>query len=433
MTTASEIAEEINSPLVTAKVYKAPHCKLEIDATPGKELLAQGRKKAIKTVSKEVVLPGFRKGKAPDEMVVKRYGPAVDKEWQQAIADVTLPEVLKLLKAPLLRNGRTTYAVKGAFPSDAPLYHFTVEVEPAIPEVDAKAFVFTGAEPQAVTEEQVDEAIRQMRFFYADWSAADDRPIQEGDYLLVDLDKVLDGKKERVFTSIRFEMNPKRMAKWMFDLMLGKKSGDVVQGVSEPDADAKEEMKPQDVEITILKVEGANLPPLDDEFAKKVGAETIDGMRKIVRDSLAKLAQEKADEQAREKVNAFLTDTYPFDLPQSLIENEARHRFQQMMKDPANQKEWEGFSEEQRKKEFQDVMDDSAKAVRLFYLARKVIESAKIAVTHQEILEEAQRSLKAFGRNTGDQIPQEVFALALSKLMLHKAQGHILAQRLTQA
>ena len=55
-------------------------------------------------VGKEVTLPGFRKGKAPEALVEKNYPKQIDSEWQKCIADLAFRDSVKLTKIPLLNN-----------------------------------------------------------------------------------------------------------------------------------------------------------------------------------------------------------------------------------------------------------------------------------------------------------------------------------------
>jgi trigger factor len=284
-----------------------------------------------------------------------------------------------------------------------------------------------------VAEKQVEEAIRQMRFFYASWKPVHDRPIQDGDYIMIDLDTIEGEEIQRVFHHIRFEVSQERMASWMQKLVKGAKTGDVLDGVSEPDDTAteeeKKEFKPKKIRLSVLKVEEASLPEIDDEFAKKVGAENVEQMRQSIANLLNKQADEKVSSEKREQVNQFFIRTYAFELPQSLVETEKKHRLSQLRHDPQFKAGWEKMSQEERKALDQKLTDESSQAVRLFYLSRQLVSHEKIPVTHLEVENEAIAIYQSHGgkRNMDlDQLPKEIYALALSKVILAKAQDFVL-------
>ena len=211
--------------------------------------------------------------------------------------------------------------------------------------------------------------------------------------------------------------------------------GDVLEGMSEPDDDASEadrqEFKPKKVRVTVLKVEEASLPAIDDEFAKKVGAPDVAQMYKTVSDLLTKQAEEKTSGQLREQINKFLSTQYPFDLPLSLIEAEKKQRLGEMMQEPKAKAAWQKMSQEERKAQEQALADEAAQAVRLFYLSRQLVRDANVPVTHKEVQYEAVALLQSNGARDVevDRIPREVYALAFSKVILAKAQDFILEEK----
>ncbi len=431
MTALAHELEEYKSTDVKVTVHRKAACRIEFDIHASAEMVQKARKAAAKNVSKEVVLPGFRKGKAPEEMILKKYGPQVEKELQKQLADLAYVEAQKLARIPLLNNNsQISFDVKKINDEGAHLT-FSFETEPKIPTVDGKLFARKPVDRPEVADKQLEEAVRQMMFFYAEWTPVTDRPIQDGDYIMIDLDTIEGETTQQVFHHIRFEVSKERMANWMKNLVKGAKAGDVLEGMSEADDTAteeeKREFKPKKIRLSILKVEQAVLPELNDDFAKKVGAENVEAMRKSITDILNKRADEKVQGDLREQVNDFLVATYPFDLPKSLVETEKKHRMHQLMQDPKFKASWNKMSADERTSLEEKITMEASQAVRLFYLSRQIVHDAKIPVTHKEIQDEAIATLQSFGSRNVDKIPKEVFALALSKVILAKAQDSILA------
>ncbi len=423
--------EETNSNEVTVQVQKKPACRIEMNVKASQSLIAEARQNAIKAVSKEVTLPGFRKGKAPNGLIQKKYPEQIEKQMHKTLADLAFSSAQKIAKVSILNNNAPiSFDLKSFSEAEAELL-FSFETEPSVPKVDHSQFQPSPPKRAEVAEKQIDEAIRQMRFFYAKWKPVE-RAIQDGDYIMIDLDTVDGENTQRVFHHIRFEVSKERMAEWMRKLVEGAKAGDVLNALSEPDEGASEEEKkefaPKNVRITILKVEEAELPEVDDEFAKKVGAKDVAQMKQSVTDLLNKQANEKVQNELREQVNDFLIDTYPFELPQSLVDTEKKHRLNQLLQQPKVKADWNKMSQEERRKLEEKLSLESAQAVRLFYLSREVVQSAKISVTHQEVQNEAISIYQSHGAKNIeiDQIPKELYALALSKVILMKAQDHIL-------
>ncbi len=427
--------DELSGENVSVVVRRKPACKIELLVKTNPRIVEQAKKSAIKTVSKDIALPGFRKGRAPDDMILKKFPNDVERQLHKSIADLAFIEAQRVAKVPVLNNNSAiSFDLKGQTPEGAELV-FAYETEPKIPSVDPKLFVPKPVKRTEVAEKQLDEAVRQMMFFYAQWKPITERSIQEGDYIMIDLDTIDGETVQKVFHHIRFEVSAERMANWMKELVKGAKSGDVLEGLSEADDTAsdeeKKEFKPKKVRIHILKVEEAVLPELNDDFAKKVGAPNVEEMRLSISNLLNKQADEKVQTEIREQANDFLIAHYQFDLPQSLIDTEKKHRQSQLLNDPKFKASWQKMSQEERKNLEEKIANESAQAVRLFYLSRQVVHEAKLPVTHQEVQDEAIAILQSYGsRNLEiDRIPKEVYALALSKVILAKAQDFIIQQQ----
>ncbi|OGN55796.1 MAG: trigger factor [Chlamydiae bacterium RIFCSPHIGHO2_12_FULL_44_59] len=407
-------------------------CRIEMHVSVSTNMLKEARKKAAKIVAKEITLPGFRRGKAPEEMVLKKYPAQVEKQLHKTLADLAYEAAQKLANLPLLNNNAQIHFDLKNMRADGASLLFSFEVEPKLPTIDCSAFQETPIKRPEVSDREIEEAIRQMRFFYAKWTSVTDRPIQDGDYIMINLDTIDNGTPTPVFNQIRFEVSKSRMAHWMNKLVEGAKAGDVLEGVSEPDEDATEEDKkefsPKNVRITLIKVELAELPNIDDDFAQKVGAPNVETMRTSLSNHLNFQAEEKVVNEKREQVNAFLLEKYPVDLPRSLIETEKKHRISQLARDPQFQKEWESLSQEERKSLDNKVEKEATDAVRLFYLSRQLVQDKNILVSHQEVQHEAVAMIQANGhRNVDiDKLSKEIYALAFSKVLLLKAQDHIL-------
>ncbi len=428
-------SEELIHGDVRVNVQHKPGCRVELTVKASSTLVKQARKAAIKNVSKDVLLPGFRKGKAPEEMILKKFPQDVEKQLHKSIADLAFVEAQKHLKISVLNNNAPiSFDLKSQSEEGAELV-FSFETEPKIPSIDPKLFQPKPIPRAEVAEKQIEEAIRQMMFYYAKWTPVEERPIQQGDYIMIDLDTVEGDVVQKVFHHIRFEVSPDRMANWMKQLVIGAKSGDVLEGLSEPDEQATEEekagFKPKNVRLSILKVEEAVLPELDDEFAKKVGASDVAHMRQSITDLLNKQVDDKVRAELEEQVNEFLVREYAFDLPHSLIDAERKHRHKQLLEETKFKAEWNRMSQEERKAHEEKLTQDSTNAVRLFYLSRQVVQEAKIPVTHKEVQDEAIALLQSHGnRNVEiDRVPKEVYALALSKVILAKTQDYVIEQQ----
>jgi trigger factor len=414
------------TPDVEATVHRKPACRVKIDVKASPSLVSAARKEAIKKVNKDVNFPGFRRGKAPEDLILKKHPFAVEQAWHKAIADASYIEAQRIVRVPVLNtNSPISFDLKSHSLELGAELSFSFETEPTIPTVDPKEFILKEEAPVVVEEKQLEEAIHQARYYFAEWIPVTDRGIQEGDAIMIDLD-LIDGEPQKVFNHVRFEVSKSRMAQWMQNLVLGAKTGDQLEGVSEADADASEEEKkefvPKKVRVTIHKVEIANLPEVNDDFAKKIGAPDVEAMRNSIKLNLQHRLEEDAKMKRREIVNDFLIQRYDFELPLSLIETERDHRKKEHLS------AYEALSEEEKKNFDEKLFIESSKSVRIFYLARQIVRDAKLPISQNEVQNEAiqfarEKHLHVDPAN----LPKELFALALSKIILFKAQDYVLS------
>ncbi len=436
-TKEEEIAEALtfSNDEVHVVVHRRPACRIEFEVRANPVLVEAAHKQAIKAVGKEVVLPGFRKGKAPQELVVRKYSKEIDKEWQEAIANLAFRSSEKLVKAPVL-NGelKISFNMKSHSLSGAHLSLF-FETEPTPPEINPKNIKLRAVKRPLVNEDKVNETLRQVLFFFASWKRVEDRPVQEGDFVMLDVDVIEEEPSKRLFSNVRFEVTDKSMAKWMKDLILGQMTGAILEGMSVPDQDAsaedQKELTAKKTRVTINAIDEANLPILDDDFAKRLGAPSLEEMKNSIEKLLNKQADNHVQENLREQMSEILLKDFPFDIPPSLIDRETRFRMQQLLQDEEYLKNWNQMTNEARKRTVSSVAEQSEKAVRMFYICRKILKDAGINVspadlpqaptTALEILLGDQRHLNFQGQNEMHQ------AEAFSRLLLERAEDYLIA------
>lgn len=426
---------EFKNENVKVIVHRKPACKVELEVDVASPLVKTAQSAAIKVVGKEVTLPGFRKGKGPDPLVLKNYPSQVDKKWQEVIAEEAFRECQKLINVPVLNNEmKISFNMKSHSADGAKLILF-FETEPQVPEVDPKMLELKGVERPAVNDEKIEETVRQLQLFFAEWKKVDGRPIKEGDFVILNVDVIEQEPPQKLFTGVRFEVTDGSMAKWMKELILGHEKNEILEGVSRPDETAsakdKEELKDKKVRVTIKDIEEAALPELSDAFAQRVGAPSVGEMRKSVEKLLTKQADDHVQEKLREELSDVLLSKYPFDIPSSLIDRETRFRMVQLLKDPDFQANWNNMTNEAKKRTVGSIAEQSEKAVRMFYLCRKILSTAGIKISPKDLPAAPNQPLDLLLGPKREINPQENSEIhqaeAYSRLLLEKAEDYLIA------
>lgn len=420
---------------VRFKIHRKPQCIVEYEVEASAPLIQDAQKKALREVGKNVVVPGFRKGRAPLEIVAKRYPGELDRTWQQEIADMAYRECAALSKISPLRPDTTINFKMKNHSLESAQFILSFEAAPVVPSVDVSKFEFKPVPEQEITPEKVAEAIRQIRFFFGKWNQIEDRPVQEGDFILADIYDLEQETPVQVFSGVRFEVTPEKMAAWMRDLVIGKNIGENSDGVSVPDDNAteeeKKEFKAKKVRVIVRSIQSVELPPIDDQLAKQLGANTVQEMESRIQTILHNIANQGAKDAEREQVTEFLA-SIAFDLPRSVIEREAQFRMQQASKDPSFEREWKSATEQRRRDIVADYLRQSERAVRVFYLCRQISTEQKINISAKDIQQLPQDPLEIMLNPTAHlhdpREPEIKQAEAFSRLLMEKTSDWVLSQ-----
>jgi len=405
------------------EIVRKPHCIVEFKIESNPELALKAEEQAARAIAKEVSIPGFRKGKAPSNLIRKNYGKALTDEAKKKLTKLAYEEVQEKAKiAPHSRDSQIQFDMENFSTTEKLLFSISFETEPEVPEIKTDAMKFEKVERTEITEEKVDAGLNEILLVFADWKEVTDRGVQDNDYILVDIEDLEQNPPEKVFNSIRLEVKEKKIAKWIRDLALGLKTGEVKEGVSEPDEhlsdEEKKDFKEKKVRLTVKCIEEAHLPEVNDELCKRVGAKDPEAFRAHIKSVLLRHAEENATKKEREQVEKLLVESFLFDTPQTLTQKETHYRLRSLLSDPKFLKEWQAMSEEERKKAVDDLRDEAERAIRLFYLCREVIKNQNIKISDQEIAQAL--------AHTPKENREEEEALVYSRLTMEKAQDYLI-------
>jgi len=397
----SNITEFKNDNL-SVKVERLPGCHVKMDIFVSPTSSKAAYVQAIKTVGKEVSLPGFRKGRAPNEFVIKNFGKHIDKEWHEVLLQTAFQEAINLTKIyPYSKESIKRPQVKKASKEEGSTISIEFESAPEIPSVKPGDIIVKNVERSQITDKDVEEQIERIRMHYADWQDVAERGIEEGDYVDLDIDS-LDQPDLQLCADTRFIVKQGEMGNWMHKLLIGKKPNETVEGVSEKEEHQctdechehghhDPEFKPTHCRILIKAIKKPNLPEINEDLAKKVGVPTVEVLRERIAKELNQKADERVQETLRSQVKEQLLDKYSFDLPNSLVEHEKQFRVQNKAKELAQSK----ASEEDLKKAVHKIQDETDQKLyndyRLFFLARKIAEENNIHIQENELLQEVMR------------------------------------------
>ncbi|MCL2915826.1 trigger factor [Shewanella corallii] len=287
----------------------------------------------LKQEAKRARLPGFRPGKVPASVIEKRYGAAIRQDvtgqvMQRNFIEAIIAEKLNPAGAPTFIPGETK---DNAFEFVA-----TFEV---YPEVELKGLDAIEVEqPVAtVTDADVDSMIETLRKQHAQYDAVE-REAAEGDKVKINFVGSVDGEEFEGGKAEGFELQlgSGRMIPGFEEGIKGHKAGDEFEiDVTFPEEYHAENLKGKAAKfaITLTEVLGANLPEVNDEFAKQFGIaeEGVEGLKAEIRKNMERELAQALKANVKEQVIEGLLSNNEIDLPKALIDGEVNVLRQQAM------------------------------------------------------------------------------------------------------
>ena len=280
----------------------------------------------LERLQRTMRMPGFRPGKAPLPLLRKQYGRSVLSEvLQEAVDEGTKRTVDENQLRPAMRP---EIVGVGEFDEGKDLeFQVNLEVLPEVPEVDVEALELTRlvAEVDDARVEETVERLAKARQQFA--PPAEPRPAEEGDQLLIDFDGSIDGKPFAGGSGKEFALvlGGRGMIPGFEEGLAGASAGERRQvAVTFPaDYGAPEVAGKEAVfDVLVREVREARPVGLDDEFAKGMGAEGLDDLKRQVRERFAEQYRDAARTRMKRALLDSLAERYRFEVPQNMVEAE---------------------------------------------------------------------------------------------------------------
>ena len=336
----------------------------------------------LKKIKKDIQLPGFRKGRAPEGLVLKRFGSMIREEAIKELIPKVLEEVwksegFKPVGEPMISDVNID--------KDNPIT-LTVAIE-EIPEIDSSVFSNITAVKKVfeISDDDVEDAVQRYRHMRAKQTEVD-RGAQQGDILVVNLQQldtagvpIIGEKMENEVIDLNSE-GP--LSEDIIKQFEGMKAGDRrnVRFTSTVDEYAAEKPdRPELYDVEMIKVMENVIPELNDELFAEIGTYTdLADFREKTREQL----EYRANTMANTALNTNLIDEFvkqaPFEVPDSMVRrilaSELENRKRSMPDQPVDE---ESF--------LRDFRPDAVRIVQSYLIIEAVEEQNGIEVSRDEI------------------------------------------------
>ena len=303
--------------------------------------------KAFQKQKKNITIPGFRKGKAPRQMIEKMYGKEI---FFEDAANEVIPDAYEKAYDECGENIVSTPKIDVVQLEAGKPFIFSAEVA-LKPDVTLGKYkgVKVDKIDTAVTDEEVDKAIDAERERNSRSISVTDRPVKDKDDIIFDFEGFVDGV---AFNGGKGENYPLTIGSGQFipgfeDQLIGKEIGTECEvNVTFPEDYQSDELKGKDAtfKCTVKEIKEKELPELDDEFASEVSEfDTLDEYKADVR---KKLEEKKATDARNAKEDAVIQaiiDDAKMDIPPAMLDTQKR----QLAEEFAQRIQSQGLSFEQ--------------------------------------------------------------------------------------
>ena len=289
-------------------------------------------------------IPGFRKGKAPFNMIKKMYGVGVFYEDAvDEVIDASYPDAAK--ESGLEIVSRPSISIEEIEEGKAFVYTAVVAVKPEVTLGEYKGVEVQKTKSE-VTEEDIETEIKRAREKNSRLITVEDRGIEDGDQVTIDFDGSVDGKR---FEGGKAEDYPLTIGSHTFidnfeEQLIGKRTGEECEvNVTFPAEYHVEELKnkPAVFKVKVKEIQRKELPEANDDFASEVS--DFDTMEEYKKDLTEKLQAEKieaAKTADEDKVVAKVIENATMEIPDQMVEAQVNG----MVNDYARRLESQGIS-----------------------------------------------------------------------------------------
>jgi trigger factor len=371
-----------------------------------------------KDFQKQASLPGFRPGKAPRNLVLKKYEPDIKDEVKRKLIGDSYRKALDEKKIAVIGYPDIEEIQFGR--GQALQFAATIETAPEFQLPEYKGLP-AKREAKSVTAADVDRAIELLAKQHVKFETVA-RELRPGDVAVVNYTGTCDGKPitdtaptAKGLTEQKnfwVDAAPDSFIPGFADQLIGAKAADkrTVNVDFPADFVTKQLAGKKGVyEVEVIEVKEKSLPPIDDAFAKKYDAENLPKLREgVQRDLENELKYSQAKAVRGQIIRALLTATN-FDLPETAVAHETRNVVYDIVRENNQRGVARDLIEKQKDEIYSAAAQGAKERVKLSFLIQRIAEKEGVQVSQDEVLKRAQSLAMAY------QIPLEKFLKDLQK------------------
>ena len=391
------------------EVKDEKNCRKVIEVKVEKERVDKIYAKVFSSFRENARIEGFRKGKAPESMIISKFKKDIDDEVTKELVPETYNEVMKELNLnvvtyPMLQEVKPE--------ADGISYKIVVEVNPEFALKEYKKMKIEDKKLKEVTDADVNKELDRLRQYRGKLKDSASDTAKDGYYVTIAMAGFVDGKAEASMTSDSqfLKIGAGSMIKDLENGLIGMKLGQEKDiSVTFP-ADYFEKNfagKHAVIKAKLNAIKELDMPELTDAFAKEVsGKETVAELKSLISDNMAKQASDDIRNFKADQIMKKLIEMHSFELPQGLVDEEINNvvnRYQKNLQQQGLTLQAIGMTMEDLRGKSRKQAEDNLKSI---YILRKIAEAEKIDVTDADVETEIKRIAVETKDNADNMIKQ---------------------------
>lgn len=378
-----------------SKIKSAGGCRRVLHIEAPAEEVRGDYEAVVKEYVANASVPGFRKGKTPRAVIEKSHKEGIQESFMRRVFPRVYQEAIKEEKVtPAAMIGMDNLALSAdtGFTADV-----TIDV---YPEIKLPKYAKISIKPGEikVTDADVDSALENLRRRMTQFTPAPDGyQAADGDGAMVDFKATIGGKpvegddSQQILSGegrwIPVSKEPQRIPGFG-EALIGKKAGE--SGgftASFLDTESVESVKGKQVhyDFTVKTIRQRVLPDVNDEFCKRFGCDSVEDIRKLLKEDLERSKKEEDNSRRRNELAEILTKDASFDLPQSMVDGEKRAEVTRILQQTMRQGIDTKYIEEQKEEIMKAADEIAPKRVKLTLILLRIADEEKIEATVHEI------------------------------------------------
>lgn len=393
-------------------------CRRQVHVEVPAETVSKEFTETIEAYAGAARIPGFRPGRAPKDLVKRRFAKDIREEVKNRLVPQGYQEAVKTekLKAVSVLDVKENDLAEGAPFS----FSITLDVAPDFDLPDYKGIKLEGKAVD-VTDADIDEVLKTLREQNARYEDIPARVVQAGDMVQVDFDGTCEGKP---FSELSAKAATLGQAKDFWIIadtdneflpgfaagITGSQPGETREvtvtfpaGFIEPSVAGKTAT----YNVVIKALREKRLPEIDAEFVKSLGVDNVDNLRARVSEDLKQVRGDNERARQEGEIVKQLLQSTKLDIPDSVLQDETQQAVYDLVRANTNRGVGKNEIETNKEKIIETASQSAAERIKVRYILRRIADEEKIVATEDEIgrriVEMAQRY-----RTTPDRLQKDL-------------------------